>query len=160
MDDFIFKWRFKEDKYDNLPKNHLEQIKPLDSEGAKFIDNFINANDLHSDAPFKKGFFKTIDKAKVFENNNQQIKKWLYNRAIPFDQDIYLSWAQDTAVKTKWKMLVKYWDSFYYGGSDDLTVFPASLEWSLLFYHEDEIYFGTNKNYKVKQEYSEELFIW
>ena len=43
-------------------------------------------------------------------------------------------------MKTKWKFVVKYWDSIFYGGSDDLTIFDDSLEWAVLFFHENEIY--------------------
>ncbi len=51
-----------------------------------------------------------------------------------------------------WKLFVNYFDSFYYAGSDDLTIFDESLNWAFLFYHEDEIYFGTNKNFTTLSE--------
>lgn len=59
-----------------------------------------------------------------------------------------------------WKLLVKYFDSFYYSVSDDLTVIDQSLTWALLFYHEDEIYFGTNKDFQPSEFFADVDFIW
>lgn len=59
-----------------------------------------------------------------------------------------------------WRLLIKYFDNFYYGGSDDLIVIDQSLNWALLFYHEDEIYFGTNKVFKPSVTFAHIDFIW
>lgn len=160
MDDFILKWRFTEEKYDMLPDNHLNEMKPLDKEASNFLDNFISKTALHNQMPFKKDFFKTIDKARILEGNENEIKKWLYHRPLPFDKTVFLSWDIDTSMKTKWKYVVKYWDSIFYGGSDDLTVFDESLEWALLFFHEDEIYWGTNKRFEPENKFDESWFTY
>jgi hypothetical protein len=59
-----------------------------------------------------------------------------------------------------WNILIKYFDSFYYSSSDDLTVINPDLIWALLFYHEDEIYFGTNKAYNLNKTFDDIDFIW
>lgn len=51
--------------------------------------------------------------------------------------------------------MVKYWDTIFYGGSDDLTVFDDSLEWALLFFHENEIYWGTNKKFETEDKFED-----
>ena len=56
-----------------------------------------------------------------------------------------------------WKLFIKYFDSFYL---DDLTLFDQSLTWALLFYHESEIYFGTNNDYEPSEDFAEYQFIW
>ena len=58
-----------------------------------------------------------------------------------------------------WKLLVKYFDDFYYGSSDDLTIIDESLNWAVLFYHENEIYFGSNEKYKQVKELDDIEFI-
>ncbi len=60
---------------------------------------------------------------------------------MPFNKNVFLSWQPEDAMIVPWKLLIKYFDSFYYGG-DDLTIIDESLNWSILFYHEDEVYFG------------------
>jgi len=158
MDDFRLKWRFTDGKYDDLPNMHLEQLKPLDKKASEFLWNYISETNLHADTPFKTDFFKTIDKAKILEGNKKEIKKWLYQRGLPFEKDVFLSWQPTDAMIVPWKLLIKYFDSFYF--ADDLTVIDQSLNWALLFYHEDEIYFGTNTNFKPSETFTDVEFIW
>ncbi len=160
MNEFRLKWRFTEEQYDKLPEQHLAQLMPLDNDAAKFLWDYIVKSGLHNDTPFKKDFFRTIDKAKILINNEAEIKKWLYQRGIPFDKLVYLSWQPTDAMIVPWKLLIKYFDSFYYGGSDDLTIIDQSLNWALLFYHEDELYFGTNKDFKPSQMFEDINFCW
>ena len=158
MSEFRLKWRFTEEKYDCLPEQHLNELKPLDKVGAEFLSDYLDNSRVHSQMPFTNGLFINLDKTKILDKNNKLITKWLYQRALPFDKEVYLCWDNSDGMITKWKYVVKYWDAIFYGGSDDLTVFDQSLEWCLLFFHENEIYFGTNKNYNSLTEYSEEWF--
>ncbi|HVA97682.1 MAG TPA: hypothetical protein VNG53_02210 [Bacteroidia bacterium] len=145
MEDCQLKWRFTEKKYDLLQKKDLELLKPLDKLASTFLADYISNSTLHQNLPFKKGFFKTLEKAKVIEGNEQEIKKWLYQLKLPFDKEIYLSWDNQNAMIVPCNLLIKYFESFYYSSSDDLTVFDKKLNWAILFFHEDEIYFGTNE---------------
>jgi len=98
MDEFVLKWRFTVEKYNQLPQLHLDQIKPLDQQAAKFLWDFISTTGLHGDIPFKRNFFRSIDKARIFEGNEREIKKWLYHRGIPFDKMVFLSYQPHTAM--------------------------------------------------------------
>jgi len=158
MDDFVLKWRFTEEKYNQLPQLHSDQIKPLDHHAAKFLWDFINTTGLHNDVPFKRNFFRNIDEVRIGEGNDRGIKKWLYQRGIPFDKMVFLSYQPDTAMIAPWKLLIKYFDDFQY--SDDLTVIDASLSWALLFYHEGEIYFGSNEGFVPGNQFNDIDFIW
>ncbi|RFZ95257.1 hypothetical protein D0C36_06940 [Mucilaginibacter conchicola] len=145
VDDFVLKWRFNSPAYNELPKLHLDQLKPLDKEGSRFLWDFISETRLHNDMPFKKNFFDVIDYTRIFEGNKIEIKKWLYQREIPFKKDVFLSYQPDIALIVPWKLLIKYFDDFQY--ADDLTVIDESLNWALLFHHEGMIYFGSNKKF-------------
>ena len=158
MESFSMNWRFTEKNYNQLPKLHLDQLMPLDVKASQFLWDYIVQTNLHKNIPFKEDFFKTVDKAKISEGNNNVIKKWLYQRGIPFNKPVYLSWQPDTAMIVPWKLFIKYFDSFYY--SDDLTIIDQSLTWALLFYHESEIYFGTNNDFKPSENFAEYQFIW
>ena len=160
LNDFQLKWRFTDTNYNLLPEAHLEQLMPLNKEASTFLWRHIMIVDLHKDIPFKKGFFKSIDKAKLSDVNTSEIKKWLYQRGFSFDKEVYLSWQPEEAMVVPWKILIKYFDDFYYSGSDDLTVIDASLHWALLFYHESEIYFGSNEKYTPSENFKEESFLY
>jgi hypothetical protein len=158
MKDFGLNWRFTDEKYDVLPELHLEQLKPLDKEASRFLSDYISDTRLHDDVPFKSNFFRIIDKAKINLENKKEIKKWLYHRGLPFEKQVFLSWQPDEGMIVPWKLFIKYFDSFHY--SDDLTIFDESLTWALLFYHELEIYFGTNKDFKPSEDFADYQFIW
>lgn len=160
LNDFRLKWRFTDAKYNLLPNEHLELLKPLNKNASNFLWNYIMTVDLHKETPFKKGLFKSIDKAKISDGNESEIKKWLYQRGFPFEKEVYLSWQPDEGMIIPWKILIKYFDDFYYSGSDDLTVIDKSLNWALLFYHESEIYFGSNEKYNPSDNFNNINFIW
>jgi hypothetical protein len=149
MDHFLLKWRFTEEKYSVLSVFDLKQLKPLDEEASFFLNNFITESNLHEEVPFTKDFFKTEDWIGFKEDGEAEIKKWLIKKGLPFDKKVYLSWQDDIGMIAPWELVVKYFDDFYYGSSDDLTVFDESLNWAVLFFHEDIVYFGTNAEYKV-----------
>ncbi|AHJ96006.1 hypothetical protein [Hymenobacter swuensis] len=147
LDNFQLKWRFTEEEYNKLPDQHLELLRPLSKAAAKFLSDYIDMIDLHGDIPFKKGFFRTAHSIEVLTDNEKEIKKWLYQRGLPFDQLVFLTWSQEDAMIVPWEIFIKYFDSFYYPIADDLTVFDQSLTWALLFFHEHEIHFGTNEHF-------------
>ncbi|XLS27642.1 hypothetical protein ACJD0Z_10585 [Flavobacteriaceae bacterium M23B6Z8] len=157
MTEFTLKWRFTEENYDLLPEQHIAELKPLDKTGAEFLADYLDKCWIHSNEPFKNGLFRNLNEIEILENNEKKITTWLYQRAIPFDKEVYLSWDAQNGMITKWKFIVKYWDSIFYSGSDDLTVFEQSLEWAILFAHYDKIFFGTNKNYELKVEFDEKI---
>jgi hypothetical protein len=157
---FRRKGRVADDELAKLPAQHLGMLQPLTDEAAQFLWDYVTETDLHGDTPFKKGFFRTVDKAKILADNEREIKKWLYQRGIPFDKLVYLSWQPTEAMIVPWKLLVKYFSIFCDGGSSDLTVFDQGLNWALLFYHEDEIYFGTNQDFEPSGAFPEIDFIW
>jgi len=159
MDNFLLKWRFTDEKFDKLPDQDLDNLQPLDSDASTFLWNYIAKTKLHSDMPFKKDFFRTIVNTRIIEQNKKEIKKWLYQRGIPLDKSVFLSWDTENAMIAPWQLLIKYFDSFYYHSSDDLTVIDQSLDWALLLFHNDEIYFGTNTDYKPSESYIDSDFI-
>lgn len=150
MCEWPMKWRFTDPKYNQLPAIHLSQIAALSPAAAKRLWDIILRSRLHDDLPFVDGFFHQVKSTSIDDSNgdsteDRRIRKWLFHCGIPFSNPVYLSWQPDLAVKTTWKILVKYWTDFYYPISDDLTVIDGSFRWALFFFHEHEMFFGTNQ---------------
>jgi hypothetical protein len=149
MDRFPLKWRFADPRYDVLPPRHLAEIKPLASADAKRLWDLIRQASLHREVPFPDGYFRSVAGTRIGDSHGDElegrrVRKWLYQRGIPFRQRVWLSYQPDWALETTWKMLVKYWSAFYYPISDDLTVIDGSFNWALFFFHEHEVFFGSN----------------
>ncbi|WP_419789071.1 hypothetical protein HDF18_24355 [Mucilaginibacter sp. X5P1] len=130
-------------RFTNIPEEHLSQIKSLDKSASKFLSDYIIGRELHRDIPFKDGFFKITDSINVQNVKKEEVGKWLFDLDFPINDEIFLSWSPTEAMIVPWKLLIQYFDDFYHLVSDDLTVFDQTLNWSLLFFHEGEIYYGT-----------------
>jgi len=139
------KWRFINDMYGEIPDEHLDRLKSLNEEASRFLWDFLSMTNLHEDIPFKRGFFQIIEKEKILDDNQQEIKKWLFQRGLPFEREVFVSWQSKDAMIVPWKLLLKYFDHFSYA---DFTIFEQSLQWAILFYQEDEIFFGAKKDFK------------
>jgi hypothetical protein len=146
IDAFDLKWRFIDEGYDKISDQHLAQLKPLDKMASEFLWDYISNSGIHNDIPFKKNYFRIIDEIKVSDDTSKT-KKWLYQRGLSFDKPVFLSWDKENAMIVPWKILVKYFGHFYCPIADDLSVIDQSLSWAILFYHEYEIYFGTNSKF-------------
>lgn len=103
----------------------------------------VNIN-LHKGFPFKRDLFNKINTVAI-NKNEKEIKDWLSKRGLTSEQEVFVSWDSDTAMIVPWKLLIKYFDDFYYSSSDDLTVINQSNTWALLFHHSDIIYWGQNE---------------
>ena len=147
FDQFELKWRFTEEKYNVLPASHLEQIQPLDKVASKFL-NDLTMGLFDRRQVLGPSFFEYREATHVpdyvLPETEEYIKKWLYHRGLPFEQQVFASWDPNVGAITNWKMVVKYWSDFWYPSSDDLVVVDKTLSWALVIYHYDYIEFGTN----------------
>ena len=141
MNNFILRWRFNK-----IDKLQLREIFPFNKFASEYLSDFISNAKLHEQIPFSANFFKTLENIRIEENNNEEIKQWLSSRKLSLQKTVYLSWDNETAIKTNWNTVINLWNSFFYSSSDDLTIFDESLEWSILFFHENTIYWGINRN--------------
>ena len=148
MESFPLKWRFTSPSHRIVPPIHLVQIKPLAPESAGRVRELQRP--VYFDGfPLRCGVFQTWEVVSLQDETPggvRAVRKWLYLRGIPFSTQVFLSYGRrDRAIETTWKVLVKYWDDFWYPGSDDVLVTDASLLWALFFWHEREAFFGDNR---------------
>jgi hypothetical protein len=145
MEQFPLRWRLTDPQYRVLRPAHLEQIKPLDRASAARLMEMTQP--WYREQPFTPGFFADVVSTPIGGQDDggeiRRVRKWLYQRGVPFKHQVFLSWSDTEAVVTTWKMVVKYWNDLWYAGSDDLAVFDASLSWALFLWHEEEAFFAT-----------------
>ncbi len=150
MPDFKLNWRFTDKTYDKLPDQDLDELKPLDENGARFIWNYyMTRANLHEGFPFRKGFFSSVDQRALTDDGEKDIRTWLHEKGIAPSHRVFVSWDPYLAMIVPWNLFRKYFDCFYYTGSDDLTVLDQHLNWALLCHHADSFYFGTKEPFKT-----------
>ncbi|MCH5719602.1 DUF2947 family protein [Niabella hibiscisoli] len=152
ISEFSLSWRFTDEKYNGLPDQDLEQLKPLNKNGARFIwHHYVTKANLHKDFPFKKDFFSIVDQKAFTDDKEKDMQKWLYEKGVPRNQMVFLSWEPELAIMVPWSLFIRYIGCFYYPGSDDLTVMDTDLTWALLCHHEDIMYFGIRSTLKQNE---------
>jgi hypothetical protein len=89
------------------------------------------------------GFAKVVRRSIEGHGNDQlaRIEEWVSQMSVPPQQEVFVSWNSLEAVVTTWELIIKYWNTFWYPGGDDMVVFDASLAWALFISHEEEAFF-------------------
>ncbi|WP_260397360.1 hypothetical protein [Empedobacter brevis] len=112
--DFPKAWSFlwSPEEANEIPKEHKDQIFFLNKEASEFIKNYINSSKMVTGPlwkPFNERYFKKIEEFEVTENCEEKIKKWLYDKPIPFDKYVFInSERSGQSVALTWKMVIKY----------------------------------------------------
>ena len=146
--------------FDKIPNIHKEQLLFLDKEATKFIYEYCSSAKLIADddfwQPFSKGNFKTTEEYSNFldtEESKQELKKWLFNRGIEFQNWIFiLPNYNDYPILTTWKMVIKYSNDLF--NNDDLTIFDRTLNWCMFYFHPGKLFFGKDNIYDPTHDYN------
>lgn len=150
-------WSFlgSPDEAGTISQEHQDQIFFLDKEAGEFLRNYIDSSKMMTGPvwkPFNEKYFKTVDEFTLTQNCESALKKWLYNRHIPFDKIVYIdSDRSGQSVALTWKMVIKYCNGLFF--ADDLFIFDETLNWGLFYFHEDKLFYGTEKIYDQEFEY-------
>lgn len=140
---------FSPPQYAALPPEHQDQILFLDEASTETVYKIANSVDpLCSDdnwgnKPFSYDCYESVDEF-LYRGNDSALKKWLYNRGIPFKQEVLLlptfKAANSPAILATWKMVVKYVDPFF--TSDNLVIINPAMTWCLHYHHDGMLHFA------------------
>ncbi len=138
-------------EFQALPEESKDQVHFLNNDATGYLFGLIHSAGLITGGgwdPFDKGNFKSVDKVPGFgttDEGRKAMKKWLYHRGIPFADQVFLLEQSRHAIVTSWKMIVRF-SPFIFPGSD-VVVFDRTLNWCLFYFHEDEFFFGRDRQY-------------
>lgn len=148
-------WSFlwSPEEAEKIPTEHKDQIHFLNKNGTTLLNEYLGSSKMTHGLPSKpfEKYFKNIDEFKVTANCDNAIKKWLHNKGIPFSKYVFIDCDRSgQSVMLTWKMVIKYWEGIFF--ADDIVIFDSSLQWGLFYYHESEVYFGTDVIFDRKAE--------
>ncbi len=142
-----------------ISAEHKDQIHFLNKEGTALINEFLDGSKMmyaKMGDVFNKEYFQNIETIAITEGCEPELKKWLFNRGIPFDSLVFV--ADDRsgqAVMLTWKMVIKYWEGLFF--AHDLVIFDQTLTWGLFYFHHDYLYYGTGVIFDKEKEYQKRL---
>jgi len=150
LQEHTWKWMF-ENEDGHLPTTeHLDQIFPLDSKASNYLWKFENEIKLNTFAPETKRYFKDFEKFSFGDNMDKEVKKWLFNRQVKFDNIVYMTFQPTVAFAMTWKMAIHYSANLFFG--HDTTIWDRTLNWALYYDHNDVFYFAKNRFYDGQEE--------
>lgn len=137
-----YKW-FEEMEGKGTLIEHQDQITILNKEASNFLWNYdmkVNNKELYDYENLDR-YFKQVETTNVFSYD--EVKKWLFNRGVPFKRKVFLSIQPNEGYILTWKMIVKYSNNIFH--AHDLAIWDKSLNWLLIYYHDNVWYFGKNR---------------
>lgn len=144
---FQLSWRWTEPQYAVFRPESLALIRPLSE--AKAFDAWRRSNPFFDESfqtnfSFSNEHFPEMERLDL-TSGNLDVREWLNERLPDPNEELIISWDQDTAVLVSTQLFVAYWDDFYYPGSDDLVTWPMNEAWCLLLHHEEQLLFGRRR---------------
>lgn len=142
------KYRFENEGM-QLSDEFKDQIIPLTPEASKFLWEF-ETSQRHLGSIVALGrYFNEQSELSFGENEEHRVKKWLYERGIPFDQRVFWIHQSLSGFAMTWKMVIKFSEELFF--SSDEVIWDRTLNWALIFNHSDTLYFGKNCNFKAEK---------
>ncbi|RNC83168.1 MAG: hypothetical protein ED557_10680 [Balneola sp.] len=152
LESHSLKWMF-EDANGLISTEFLDQIIPLNNNASQYLWNVERTQkQFHSIANIKK-YFKKHSELKFA--NKEKTKKWLYQRGIPFDRQVFWVSQPDSGFIMTWKMIIKFSENLFF--AHDVLVWDQSLNWILLFSHDDIFCFGEEFDSTILNKETETL---
>ncbi len=128
--EFPLAWRWTQASHAVLPDQVIDQLRPLNPAEAMRVHTIPVAErppgiSCSTNNPDPSG-----------------VQVWLRRVQPDVAARVYVSWDQDLAIETTWRIFTQYWDDFCYPSSDDVTVIPVAGSWRLDYYHYEQFEFS------------------
>lgn len=143
IQDFPLFWRWNSPAHDQFPEEVLSKLFPLSSQTAKSLEERLKA--YLDPWSLKKSPFHSVENIQAVDCESRPLE----SLNIPGDTDVVIIWDALTALKIKWSILEKHWDTFCYPASDDALIAPLSGEWLLAYWHFELFEFGRFKDVPI-----------
>jgi hypothetical protein len=141
---------FMNDNGDLPSVEHQDQISVLTAEASNYLWDFERKIRIGSFYPDIQKYFKSVEQFNVRRNTDDQVKKWLYRKGIPFKNKVFLSFQPHWGLVMTWKMVIHYSANIFF--AYDLTVWDRTINWCLYFHHDDVFHFGSDRIYDGQDE--------
>ncbi|WP_306643937.1 hypothetical protein [Sanyastnella coralliicola] len=136
------RWKF-EDESGHISEEFSDQIIALNSEAAKFMWQFEGSQLQLGNIPKMAHHYKKISQLNCASASNTEVKKWLFNLGIPFDQKVFWIDQPQCGFILTWKMVIKFSDDIFF--AEDVVIWDRTLNWCLNYFHHDLFCFGKDR---------------
>lgn len=139
VEDFPLKWRWTDPRWNKLPDENLDRVRPLTITKAAEMNTL--STQFISNIGLLDSSFTVINRFETAADE-EATGVWLRARFDDGIQEVIISWDERLAVLTDWSIFQIFWDDFCYPASDNVTIFPITVEWMLFYSHDEYFEFG------------------
>ncbi len=138
--------RWTDPRHAVLPPQSLALIRPFTDAKAfeawrrlgRFLDESFHYNFSFSHERFPE--MEWLD----LTSGYLDVRAWLNGRLPDPNEEIIISWDQQTAVLVPAKLFIEHWDDFH-SGVHDMVLWPLDESWRLFLDHEQQLLFGRSR---------------
>ena len=141
---FSLLWRWTSPRYNELPPDVLERIRPIAQPKAALINDYVLER-VHEKWPalgVRPESVRDVQRIDADLEDESVVKEWLLSLPIPVDETVIVSWNKRTAVTAPFAFVAEYWSDFFYASSDDAAIVPPDVAWMLVWDHREHFEFG------------------
>ncbi len=140
---FGLSWRFTDARYNRLPQHDLDQIEPFDRETSdRLWRSYVSDQHRHISQFTKEdiGEFVSLE----VDWDEKDASRGIIESRIPIDIDerVIFFWSPVCSVETKWKIVLQYWDDFFYPDDSNTVVLVPSRNMKIYYCEECFLFQG------------------
>ncbi len=140
---FPLAYRWTDSRYDVFPPEVIATIRPLSVTAAR---TFSAMEALWLDRGLRSLAPRLFDTTtRPTNGGTAEVTDWLTQRLVLATEPVVVSWSSDQAIGTTAATFCAFWSAFCFPVSDDVTVWPESQEWGLVYHHWEQFEFGIRR---------------
>jgi hypothetical protein len=115
LEEHPMQWIFLDKEQNNyLSDEYKAQIFPLNEDASLYLWNAQAQFKIFNKEFFNEEYFQDNECFFIGDKSVKEIKKWLYQRRIPFSQRVFMAFQPQTGLVLTWKMVIKFWDDLFF----------------------------------------------
>lgn len=136
---FPLSWRITDERWSKQSEEVLSRLVFLNSERARLLT--AQTRVFRYEYPWRLRYesWHAEESTSLDYRNDSDVnlvRRWLDNLPVTRDTEVYVVWARQTALVTRWETMAAIWDDLFYP-FDEMNVFDDTLGWALLLGQEE-----------------------
>ena len=140
---FPLAWRWTQPSHAVLPPEVLAQIHPMQAHESAQLS--AKARSFRIDGHLSPNNFGSLRTHETI-GSIAEARSWLREQQSDVTVEVFVEWDSELVISTTWQIFTEYWDDFCYPASDNVTVWPMTGAWVLLYHHYEQFEFGRRLN--------------
>jgi hypothetical protein len=133
IEDHLARWRFDDDV--------LPHVRLLTTTTGRTVHHILAQYLSNRAYALSEQYFSAVE-ARDTSGDEAPVAAWLQRHDPDAAQDVIVSHGSKGVYVVTWGLFCARWSSFCQPASDDVVIAPLTEAWILMYYHEEEFFWG------------------